>query len=416
MRFVLAVLITVLASAGVAQEPFGRDYVLDTRYGNLQIVGGPDTAFVFYEGLFYEQVYGHNFAIRAAAGTADTAVDWVLLERIHYQDACRTRHLLLAITPEGLTHSREFGPCDGEPTDMQVREGQVQVTITDSTGSETVTFNGEELHEGVFDTAPPALANIPARMAESANVTTGFGRLWVQSESEWDQVLLHEGTPIAATGPMLWIRSHYEGEGRDWVIASSNHRGNMCGGWQDWFLIQVSDAGAVVAPPLNACNGITDVRIENNALVLDMTHGDLSVAHETFTWDGITLTSVLVPQAAAIPAGAGADVTRWIGRNTWEMFEDASERARMGTVMSPEDVQELAGAMSFGSQFEQRGDWVVAQSCQRHNCGFNQGVLAIRISDGAVAAALMWGSPPTITGFGPVDDPVVAGFINEHVR
>jgi hypothetical protein len=82
--------------------------------------------------------------------------------------------------------------------------------------------------------------------------------------------------------------------------------------------------------------------------------------------------------------------------------------------MSPDQIQALAAAMSFGSQFEQRGDWVISGSCQRHNCGFNLGVLALRITDGAVAAAVLRQNPTSVTGFGPVDDPVVAAFIAEH--
>ncbi|MEJ6391540.1 hypothetical protein [Gymnodinialimonas ulvae] len=417
MRILLCVLLSIWATTTAAQIPFGSDDVVETRFGSLQVVGGEVDNFIFFDGLTYDQLYATRFQIRATAGLADAEVDWALIEGPQFHDQCERNFRLLAATPRGLGFSAPFGSCSAEPVDMQVLPGQVQVTLGGSgVTPETYTFDGQELHTGTADTAPTPPATLPVRMAQSANVTTRFGRIWAQNQGQWEQVLIQDGTPIqsAGTAEKFWIRGLYEGTDRDWVIVSSNHSGNMCGGFQEWFLIQLSAAGTVFAPRLDACRGIADVRVENNALVLDMTHGDLGIARETFTWDGVTLASVLVPEAAAAPAGAGADVTRWIGRNSWEMFQDASERARMGAVMSPQDVQELAGVMSFGSQIEQRGDWVLTGSCQRHNCGDARGVWAVRISDGAVAAAILRGTPSYVTGFGAVDDPTVAAFIAEH--
>lgn len=418
MRFVLAFVFCMMSSAGMAQITFGSDNVVETRFGSLQVLGGEVDNFIFFNGLTYNQLYATRWQIRATAGLADAQVDWALIEGPQFHDRCERNFRLLAATPRGLAFSPPFGACGGAPVDMQIFPGQVQVTLGGSdVAAQTFTFDGRELHEGTADTAPAPPATVPVDMAESSNVTTRFGRLWVDNRGEWEQVVVHDGAPLPlTTSERFWIRGRYEGEGRDWVIASSNHSGNMCGGYFEWYLIQLTEAGPAVAPPLDACRGIRDARVEDNALVVEMNHGNLGVSHEVLTWDGVTLSSVLVPEEVAAPAGAGEDVTRWIGRATWEMFQDASERARLGTIMLPDQMQQLAGAMSFGAQIEQRGDWVMAASCQQHSCGFNRGVWAVRISDGAVAAALLWGAPPTITGFGPVDAPEVAAFIAEHAR
>ena len=416
MRSVVALFFAFWTTTVAAQVPFGRMDVVETRFGSLQVLGGEVDNFIFFNGLTYQQLYGTRIQILASAGLADAEVDWALIEAPQAHGVCDRMHRLLAITASGLSASSPFGPCNGQPTDMQILPGQVQVTLVgDGGASGTYTFNGQELHEGPFTTAPAALDEIPVRFAQSEGVNTRFGRLWVQQQGEWEQVLMHAGAALELPpSEFYWFRGLYPGAEVDYVIASSNHSGNMCGGFGQWFVLEVSAEGVASAPPLDACRGMSHVRVEGDALVFDMGHGDLGISHETFTWDGATLSSVLVPEAAAAPAGPGEEVTRWIGRNTWEVFQDASERARMGSVMSPDQIQALAAAMSFGSQFEQRGDWVISGSCQRHNCGFNLGVLALRITDGAVAAAVLRQNPTSVTGFGPVDDPVVATFIAEH--
>lgn len=263
-------------------------------------------------------------------------------------------------------------------------------------------------------TALPVAAQV--ELGEHHLLDTRFGQMQVVG-GEVDQQLWYSGEflplPVAQ---LYWIRGAFgiEGADHDWVIASSNHFGNACGGYEQWFVIRASAEGATVAPPLNACMGILDVRVAPGHVEVDLAHRDLGIARETFIFDGTTLTSVLVQEGAATPAGAGEDVRRWIGQSSHGIFEDASERARLGSIMSPDQVQMLSTAMSFGHQIEERDGWVLAHSCQQHNCGFSQGVWAVRIADGAAAAVLLRGDPLEVQGFGLIDDPVVAAFIAEH--
>ncbi|MEJ6392466.1 hypothetical protein V8J82_04310 [Gymnodinialimonas sp. 2305UL16-5] len=263
--------------------------------------------------------------------------------------------------------------------------------------------------------SPSAPATAQVDLGEYTVFDTRFGQMQVIG-GDIDQRLWFDGSfldlPIAER---YWIRGAFgmEGEAYDWVIASSNHTGNMCGGYSEWFLIRASAEEVRVAPPLNACVGILDVRVLPGQLEVDMGHRDVSISHETFTWDGVTLTSTLVPEAAAAPAGAGPDVTRWIGRTGWELLDDPSERARLGSVMAPDRVQMLSQVMSLGSVGAERNGWVIMSGCQRHQCNFAQGVLAIRISDGAVAAAILTGELPHIERFGLTSDPVISATIDQ---
>ena len=203
----------------------------------------------------------------------------------------------------------------------------------------------------------------------------------------------------------------------DWVlIASSNHRGNMCGGYSEWYVIRVDASGATVAPALDGCNWILDVRVLSGQVEVDMSHPDLTIARETFTWDGVTLTSVLVPELGAAPAGAGAEVTRWIGGQNYDFFRDASERARLGSVMAPDDVQQLSAVMGVADRIVERNGWVILRGCQQHACNVGRGVVAIRIADGAVAAAILTGQSLQPRVFGLASDPTVAAAIAEARR
>lgn len=416
MKYVIALLMAVWSTSLAAQVPFGRSDTIETRFGSLQVVGGEVDNFIFFDGLTYDQLYGTRIQILASAGLADEAVDWALIEAPRAHGECDRMHRLLAITPNGMSFSSPFGPCNGQPVDMQIGRGQVQVTLTgDGGASGTYTFNGQELHEGPFATAPQPLETVPTRFAQSANVTTRFGRLWVQSAGNRSQTLVHAGTPLPL-GPseFYWFRGVYEAEGNDYVIASSNHSGNMCGGYGEWFLMRVNAEGTSIAPPMDACSNISNVRVSDGVLLMDMGHPDLTISHETVRWDGVSVTRELVPAADAAPAGAGEDVTRWIGQYSTQVFSDASERARLGQIMSPDQVQQLAVAMSFGGQVVERDGWVVAQSCQQHNCGYNRGIWAVRIADGAVAAAMLQGDPLQVQTFGLASDPVVAAAIAEQ--
>lgn len=248
-------------------------------------------------------------------------------------------------------------------------------------------------------------------------VETRFGGIWVEQRGQWAQRLVRDGTPLPlGEQEMFWVRGVYQGDANsDYVIVSSNHSGNMCGGYVDWFLLRVTANDTAMSQPIGACTSLTNVRVEEGVLLFDRAHPDLTISREVLAWDGATLTSELIPAPVEAPAGAGTDVTRWLGQYTYQMFADASERARLGQMMPAPEVQALSAHTGLSDVMEQRGDWVFASGCMRHACNLEMGALGLRISDGAVAVAL-WSNGAPSRAYGLSDNPDFQSFVAERMQ
>lgn len=154
-------------------------------------------------------------------------------------------------------------------------------------------------------------------------------------------------------------------------------------------MLRVGGDPVAISPGIDACQGrIIDLRSSVHAMEIDITNDDLAISHYTFVWDGAKFRRV--PNAAEMipPAGAGADVTRWIGLHPYRPFEDRAEQVRFATIMAPEEVTELFRNIGPANPVVQRGDWVFGAGCRAHACGSAGGRWGMRISDGAVAAAI----------------------------
>jgi hypothetical protein len=121
-----------------------------------------------------------------------------------------------------------------------------------------------------------------------------------------------------------------------------------------------------------------------------MSHPDVTIARQTFTFDGATLNSAnaSVPVTAP-PAGPGADVLRWLGRHPFGVFDDMSERARFATIMPAGEISALANHVQVANSTFQQGDWVIGLGCLPQLCDSSRGVWGLRISDGAAGAAIL---------------------------
>ncbi|MBF9029150.1 hypothetical protein HKCCE3408_01965 [Rhodobacterales bacterium HKCCE3408] len=266
-----------------------------------------------------------------------------------------------------------------------------------------------------------ALAALPARadvdLIEVTRLQTRFGEVQVIG-GDIDQQLWYDGQFLPLNVAQLyWIRGAWglADEAQDWVLVSSNHMGNMCGGFENYFLIRAQAGSAQVSPPIDACVGVLDLRVYPGRVEIDMGHADLTIARETISWDGTSMTRTLVPAATQPVPGPGADVTRWIGSGSAQIFQDAGERARFGTVMPPEAVQQLYEVVSLGGSVMQRDGWIMAAGCRPHMCGEVHGAWAIRIADGAVAAALARPGRTWQT-YGQAGDPVFVRWLAENTN
>ena len=109
------------------------------------------------------------------------------------------------------------------------------------------------------------------------------------------------------------------------------------------------------------------------------------LVHLTIRFDGETLQEFEVPRddSGAEIAGAGPDVTRWIGVHPAALLDDSSERRRFETIMSREEVYELVSRMYIAFEYSELvDDFLIAMGCMPHNCGPSQAAIAIEVATG----------------------------------
>ena len=201
----------------------------------------------------------------------------------------------------------------------------------------------------------------------------------------------------------------------DWVFVQGHHGGNMCG--PGLTILRVSAAAIEVLGSLEECSGFPfATRLYPDAIELDLYDSGFHVNYTTHRFDGQSATQTLHEGAFAgpIPAGPGNDALRWVGAHPYDIFRDASERARFLTIMSEDQIHDLAARIGPANSVVQRGNWVLGAGCTAHACNTSGAVWGIRISDGAAAAAIIDSANPVQT-YGPAaTDPVFSGWMNEH--
>jgi hypothetical protein len=202
--------------------------------------------------------------------------------------------------------------------------------------------------------------------------------------------------------------------GQDWVFVQGHHGGNMCG--PGLTVLRVSAATIEVLGTLEDCTGFPfETRVYPDAIELDVYDSGLQVDYTTYLFDGAGASRLEVAGvfAAPVAAGPGADALRWVGTHPYDMFRDASERARFLAIMSEDQIRDFAVRFGPADNVIQRGDWVLGAGCQAHACNLAGGVWGIRISDGAAAAAaLNEGQPPDAYGAAALD-PVFSAWVGE---
>jgi len=232
---------------------------------------------------------------------------------------------------------------------------------------------------------------------------TRFGQLRVIELSDYEERVQFEGQVLGLPVQPRWTISGAWGlaDGAyDWALVSWHHGGNSCGG--GLYMLRVGGGPVAISPEMGACDGrIIDLRVTWDAMEIDMTDDDLAISHYTHRWDGVAYSRQPVSAETIPPAGAGADVTRWIGQHPYRPFEDRAEQMRFAGIMPPETVTELFDNIGPARPAVQRGDWVFGAGCRAHACNVSGGRWGMRISDGAVAAAIVEaGRAPRL--FGPL--------------
>jgi hypothetical protein len=265
-----------------------------------------------------------------------------------------------------------------------------------------------------------ALLSLPAtaqmQLGRSQAFETRFGRIDVVA-GEWDNRLRFAGQEFDdLAARRLWILGGFgrAEERHDWVLVRFETGGNAC--FSVHAVLRVAPGAMSVSAPFGHCVAeVVDLTVLPDRIEVVMTHPDVSIARETFTYDGATLsveTRRLQTDVAA--AGPGPDVVRWLGRHPSEIFNDLSERARFARAMPEGRISALADHVSVSTTTERRGDWVLGRGCLPHQCDRARGLWGVRITDGAVGAAFL-GPNGAAEVYGlAATDPVLLSAMSEH--
>jgi hypothetical protein len=241
-------------------------------------------------------------------------------------------------------------------------------------------------------TALPACAE---ELPYLAPAETRYGTLTIgETEVDWGtaQQILLNGVPVPGiVDRFVDVRAvapRPDGDAGDWVLVSMANGGNGCP--MMWAFVSVTSEGATATEPFGTCSeGVMNARTtDNGSLELDMPSLLPDEEFVTYTYDGFSVSEMVVKRSndGAMAAGAGDDVSRWIGAHPTDPFADADERLRFGAWMSQDEVYELAARVEVGSEVYESEGWVIGEGFDPSAGGDIAGLWAIRISDGAVLA------------------------------
>lgn len=249
---------------------------------------------------------------------------------------------------------------------------------------------------------------------------TPFGVMEIRKDGVSGDRLYWQGAALDVENWSLAINGAYIEAGRPevWVLVTTHAGGNACDAAH--LILRLDTSGIRRTEPLGGCkHGLRAARLLNGVFELEYKVYDLAVDKRIYAFDGTALRiiegQVPAPVASA-ELGAGSDVTRWLGKNIWDIFEDRKEQARFARIMTFEQFNALRDHMSLGQKVVQRGDWVFGAGCRPHFCNTAGGFWGLQISTGAPVAVMFHGGrrgqPDQYFGAPQVfEDPVLRAFI-----
>ncbi|MDE0035064.1 MAG: hypothetical protein OXU75_18315 [Deltaproteobacteria bacterium] len=240
----------------------------------------------------------------------------------------------------------------------------------------------------LFAAAPASADSIDTRFSELEIVERGhdFHELISNGrEKNW-----HPARPVEGTRNwrLVFETLIYWRRDADVVVLRRLENNNYCGG-QYQFVLVPATGHEQASKPGPACSGsILQMRVSPRAIELDVVpipiRPDLS--HLTLRYDGSEMEEIEVPRddSRARIAGAGKDVTRWIGVHPAEILDDATERRRFATIMTPAELYDLVRNTRAAYPAESRlaNGFLVARGCSHPSCQDMYGAIAIELATG----------------------------------
>lgn len=181
--------------------------------------------------------------------------------------------------------------------------------------------------------------------------------------------------------------------GTDVIVLGRLETSNVCWGRYQFIVVPREGLPWATEPSESCSFGPIAMRISHEKIELDTVVRRPDLAYVTIQFDGDALRELEVPRTdfGAEIAGAGPDVTRWVGAHIAGILDESSERLRFGTIMRPEDLYELVHntyLMTSDDQFGLLEGVLVAWGCRPHNCGDAKGGIAIEVATGRPYAAI----------------------------
>ncbi len=275
-------------------------------------------------------------------------------------------------------------------------------------------MNRFHLAAAMIGLASPASAEIDLPYLQQAE--TRYGAVSIvpaDLEGIEGQGLAFKGTPVeGAADAFADIRAVLpdpDGSETDLVLLSLANGGNGCP--MNWTIVAVGPEGADPGDQFGTCSeSILDLREEGGTLVIDLASFEPALELVRFTYAAGKVSSAGIPRTdeGAVAAGPGDQVTRWIGRHPMMPFEDAGERLRFQTIMTEDQVYDLAARVTVASDALESDGFVIGEGFDPNSGGDIAGMWGIRIEDGAPFAIFRdTGAEPQVFGLSEVDAPNV---------
>ncbi|MEM9319872.1 MAG: hypothetical protein AAGA70_12850 [Pseudomonadota bacterium] len=246
-RAVLAALAVALPLAVEAQVALGDFYQFQTRFGEVQIVGGEVDQYVSFAGTMRDDLYAPSQSILGGFAIASSAEDWVLLRQNNNGNGCFGVHVLLRVDASGLTASPPFGHCEATVRDVRVYPGRIELELSSpgQTGAEAFSFDGREVRS-----ASGTLRSDPVPAGAGPDVLRWLG---LHPFAPFD--MMAERARFAQIMPenRIWGLANHVAHGSqtrqegDWVIGSGCLFSDCAYNARGFWALRISDGAAGAA-------------------------------------------------------------------------------------------------------------------------------------------------------------------------
>jgi hypothetical protein len=109
------------------------------------------------------------------------------------------------------------------------------------------------------------------------------------------------------------------------------------------------------------------------------------IDHQMVSYDGIAgaVADVMEDDTGVVAAKAGSDVTRWVGVQTGDLFDDPRERVRFRQIMNQEDLNEFRTDVgNLGTYDAIQDGYLLAWGCRQSFCNVNFGFVGVEVATG----------------------------------